>query len=84
MTELETEARKLRDQLADVQEEINSLRSDNLKLYQKIRYLSSYNPRQSGKVSLDPEDPSELKYKNLYEDSVNPFTLFNRKVCITK
>ncbi|ELR24051.1 protein casp, putative [Acanthamoeba castellanii str. Neff] len=76
--ELETEARKLRDQLADVQEEISSLRGDNLKLYQKIRYLSSYNPRQ-GKTAGDPEDPSELKYRNLYEDSVNPFTLFNRK-----
>ena len=80
--ELETEARKLRDQLADVQEEISSLRADNLKLYQKIRYLSSYNPRQ-GKTVGDPEDPSELKYRNLYEDSVNPFTLFNRKVRAT-
>jgi homeobox protein cut-like len=78
VSELESEARKLRDQLADVQEEISSLRADNLKLYQKIRYLSSYNPRQ-GKVAIDPEDPSELKYKNLYEDSVDPFTLFNRK-----
>lgn len=81
--ELETEARKLRDQLADVQEEISSLRADNLKLYQKIRYLSSYNPRQ-GKTAGDPEDPSELKYRNLYEDSVNPFTLFNRKVRATQ
>jgi homeobox protein cut-like len=79
VSELESEARKLRDQQADVQEEINSLRADNLKLYQKIRYLSSYNPRQQGKAAIDPEDPSELKYKNLYEDSVNPFTIFNRK-----
>jgi len=77
VNELESEAHKLRDQLADVQEEIHSLRTDNLKLYQKIRYLSSYNPRPGSTV--DPEDPSELKYKNLYEDSVNPFTIFNRK-----
>jgi len=81
VNELESEAHKLRDQLADVQEEIHSLRTDNLKLYQKIRYLSSYNPRPGSTV--DPEDPSELKYKNLYEDSVNPFTIFNRKVRIS-
>lgn len=83
--QLEIENRKLHSQLGQVQEEIDALRQDNVKLYEKIRYLQSYNTtRQQDKAGTDLErvsgdEPYEAKYRKMYEDSVNPFLLFNRR-----
>lgn len=56
------------------------MRSDNVKLFEKIKYLESY-----GSKELEGDEPTlENKYASLYEETVNPFTAFNRKVCSKK
>ncbi|KAG1799686.1 CASP C terminal-domain-containing protein [Suillus plorans] len=51
--ELEEELRKHYHTISELRTEIKSLQSDNLKLYEKVRYMQSY--REQGSVSqLDP------------------------------
>lgn len=55
--ELEEELRKHYHTISELRTEIKSLQSDNLKLYEKVRYMQSY--REQGSVSqLDPLPPS--------------------------
>lgn len=85
LTEMEQENDRTSKQLEIARTELNSLRQDNVKLYEKIRYLQSYTG--STRV-IDVEkgkghglgDDLEGKYGKLYEDTVvNPFAIFNRK-----
>ncbi len=65
------------------QDEIESLRADNVKLYEKMRYLQSYSQVRRGEskdVETGADGACEMKYKKIYEDNMNPFVLFNRKV----
>ncbi|KAG2354889.1 CASP C terminal-domain-containing protein [Suillus spraguei] len=51
--ELEEELRKHYHTISELRTEVKSLQSDNLKLYEKVRYMQSY--REQGSVSqLDP------------------------------
>eukprot|EP01087_Luapelamoeba_hula_P011731 TRINITY_DN3228_c0_g1_i1.p1 TRINITY_DN3228_c0_g1~~TRINITY_DN3228_c0_g1_i1.p1 ORF type:complete len:654 (+),score=154.40 TRINITY_DN3228_c0_g1_i1:86-2047(+) len=79
--ELESEARRLRSQLNETQSDTANLRADNVKLYEKMRYLQSYNNfrRESKDVERGLDSEIENRYKGMYEESVNPFVLFNRK-----
>ncbi|KAG1729204.1 CASP C terminal-domain-containing protein [Suillus paluster] len=88
--ELEEELRKHYHTISELRTEIKSLQSDNLKLYEKVRYMQSY--REQGSVSqLDPLPPSssssafngsgngrdELgKWGARYEEAMNPFEAF--------
>ncbi|KAG2106527.1 CASP C terminal-domain-containing protein [Suillus cothurnatus] len=55
--ELEEELRKHYHTISELRTEVKSLQSDNLKLYEKVRYMQSY--REQGSVSqLDPLPPS--------------------------
>ncbi|KAI6045966.1 CASP C terminal-domain-containing protein [Pisolithus marmoratus] len=87
--ELEEELRKQFQTISELRTEIKSLQSDNLKLYEKVRYMQSY--REQVSVSqLDPlpgtsADASgsstrlgdELnKWRNRYEEAMNPFEAF--------
>jgi len=64
---------------------LESLRADNIKLYEKIKYLQSYGILNKSRTTVDLEsnkgevDEVDMKYSKLYEDSVNPFVIFNRK-----
>lgn len=73
---------------------MKTLQADNLKLYEKVRYLESYNsnvggPSSSGQagsslrslVGNNRRDEELGKYRNLYEDSMNPFEAFKGRVC---
>lgn len=51
-----------------------------MKLYQKIQFLESYNTKRTPRDLESGE--VETKYKRMYEDTVNPFLEFNRKVCL--
>jgi len=81
--ELEKENREFLQRLESKNGEINALRNDNIKLYEKIKYLQSYGSFSQGRGSdLEAnrrEDELDTKYSKLYEDSVNPFLIFNRK-----
>ena len=48
MDQLEAEAAGLRRELQVMQTELSGARSDNVQLYEKIRYLQSYQAKQAG------------------------------------
>lgn len=81
VADLETKIRNLEKQISDLQTETATVRADNVKLYEKIRYLQSYPAMQQSKLEdiETGEDPIEGKYKKMYEENMNPFALFNRK-----
>jgi CASP C terminal len=67
--------------------EIRSLQSDNLKLYEKVRYMQSY--RENAHSTLDPLPASSTiapsatelnKYSARYEEAMNPFEAFRGRV----
>ncbi|WWD19588.1 hypothetical protein CI109_104049 [Kwoniella shandongensis] len=107
--ELEEELRKQFETISDLRAEIKSLQADNLKLYEKVRYMGSY--RDSGGIAggasagpssgtgyalsggsggngngisgrglngvLSGRRDEEIgKYKDKYDESLNPFEAF--------
>ena len=76
------------DTLTELRNEIKTLQADNLKLYEKVRYVESYNAssgssNQSSLRSLvgqSRRDEELGKYKSLYDDHMNPFEIFKGKV----
>jgi len=81
--ELEEELRKQFQIISELRGEIRSLQSDNLKLYEKVRYMQSY--RENAHSTLDPLPSSSTsapsatelnKYSARYEEAMNPFEAF--------
>ncbi|KAH9954130.1 CASP C terminal-domain-containing protein [Russula dissimulans] len=81
--ELEEELRKQFQIISELRAEIRGLQSDNLKLYEKVRYMQSY--RENAHSTLDPlpmastsaRSATELnKYSARYEEAMNPFEAF--------
>ncbi|KDQ21701.1 hypothetical protein BOTBODRAFT_211241 [Botryobasidium botryosum FD-172 SS1] len=89
--ELEEELRKQFEIMSDLRGEIKSLQVDNLKLYEKIRYMQSYRneaaaagsgPSSSIRANASAP-PASLtrhdemgKYRSMYEERMNPFEAF--------
>ncbi|CAB4037205.1 CASP isoform X2, partial [Paramuricea clavata] len=73
--ELEAQARHQQRQTTLLQNEIDTLRSDNVKLYEKIRFLQSY--PNKGTSSRDDENAVN-KYSSQYEARLDPFAAFNK------
>ncbi|XP_042298631.1 protein CASP isoform X4 [Sceloporus undulatus] len=71
--ELEAENRLMQHTMQALQSELDSLRADNIKLYEKIKFLQSYPGRGGG------SDDTELRYSSQYEERLDPFTSFSRK-----
>jgi len=88
--ELEEELRRQFETISDLRNEIKTLQADNLKLYEKVRYLQSYRdePPRAGAGAGGPggfravvRGDEELgKYHNKYEESMNPFEKFRGQV----
>eukprot|EP01090_Pellita_catalonica_P020016 TRINITY_DN6971_c0_g3_i1.p1 TRINITY_DN6971_c0_g3~~TRINITY_DN6971_c0_g3_i1.p1 ORF type:complete len:323 (-),score=70.04 TRINITY_DN6971_c0_g3_i1:156-1028(-) len=78
--QLEDANLKMQMAVSEMVEEIQKLKSDNVELYAKIQYLQSYKQYNKGDVENRNSNAHELKYKKLYENSVNPFNDFNKKV----
>jgi len=84
--ELEEELRKQYQIITDLRTDIRSLQDDNLKLYEKVRYMQSYRSEASGsgvRGTLDPlpassgNRPDDIsKYRTRYEEAMNPFEVF--------
>lgn len=87
------ELRKQFHAISELRSEIKSLQSDNLKLYEKVRYMQSY--REQPAVSqLDPlpGTPTDVhggssrngddlnKWRKRYEETMNPFEAFRGRV----
>ena len=88
--ELETENRKLVERVERINADMDALKSDNVRLYGKIRFVQTYRGgNASGALSAaeaglaGPEDTDNAavlgKYRKMYEDMSNPYTLFNRR-----
>ncbi|XP_078535504.1 protein CASP isoform X4 [Lissotriton helveticus] len=71
--ELEAESRMTQHTMQALQSELDNLRADNIKLYEKIKFLQSY-PGKGGS-----SDDTELRYSSQYEERLDPFTSFSRK-----
>ncbi|KAG8752038.1 hypothetical protein FRC14_007407 [Serendipita sp. 396] len=88
--ELEEELKKQFDTISELRTDIKSLQNDNLKLYEKIRYMQSY--RDEGSTAAGPSASTGAsytraqnntprndglgKYRSLYEQNMNPFEAF--------
>ncbi|XP_068126364.1 protein CASP isoform X4 [Hyperolius riggenbachi] len=71
--ELEAENRMMHHTMRALQSELDNLRADNIKLYEKIKFLQSY----PGKGSKS--DDTEMRYSSQYEERLDPFSSFSRK-----
>ncbi|OBZ67168.1 Protein CASP [Grifola frondosa] len=81
--ELEEELRKQFNIISELRAEVKSLQADNLKLYEKVRYMQSYREDAAARPStLDPLPSSSgrsddmTKYRARYEEAMNPFQAF--------
>ncbi|KAL9324541.1 hypothetical protein ACSQ67_009398 [Phaseolus vulgaris] len=89
LRETEEEIRQLKEKIGVLTVEVEKSKADNVKLYGKIRYVQDYNiekvvSRGSKKYAEDIESgfssDVESKYKKIYEDDINPFAAFSKKV----
>ncbi|KAJ8280323.1 hypothetical protein GJAV_G00053220 [Gymnothorax javanicus] len=71
--ELEAENRSLQQTLGALQSELDSLRADNIKLYEKIKFLQSYAGRAGG------SDDTVMRYSSQYEERLDPFSSFSKR-----
>ncbi|KAL5016637.1 hypothetical protein ScPMuIL_006226 [Solemya velum] len=71
--ELEAQTLSQQQQLSLVQNEIDKVRSDNVKLYEKIRFLQSYPTK-----GTPSDDTTEKRYSSQYEERLDPFSSFSR------
>ncbi|KAF7321700.1 Golgi membrane protein [Mycena kentingensis (nom. inval.)] len=84
--ELEEELRKQFQIISELRAEIKNLQADNLKLYEKVRYMQSYREDSAGgsrqvTSQLDPLPAQSgsadmSKYRARYEEAMNPFEAF--------
>ncbi|KAK7472734.1 hypothetical protein VKT23_000844 [Stygiomarasmius scandens] len=83
--ELEEELRKQFQIISELRSEIKNLQSDNLKLYEKVRYMQSYREEAGSRPVTSqlnplpaPSDPADdmNKYRTRYEETMNPFEAF--------
>lgn len=87
ITELEEQLKKHQEDITQHKNEINALTQDNVKFYEKIRYLESYPYRNSVNTSSNSNKttivnmPSDVKskYQSMYEEKLNPFQAFHEK-----
>jgi len=87
--ELEEELRKQFSIISELRTEVKSLQSDNIKLYEKVRYMQSYRDEVAAGPSTSTLNPISRnraegagrtddlsKYRARYEDAMNPFEAF--------
>ncbi|KAG6894387.1 hypothetical protein C0992_006305 [Termitomyces sp. T32_za158] len=84
--ELEDELRKQFQIISELRTEIKNLQTDNLKLYEKVRYMQSYREETSSRPvsQLDPlpvpsgsvKTDDMSKYHTRYEQAMDPFEAF--------
>ncbi|XP_013866513.1 cut-like homeobox 1b isoform X7 [Austrofundulus limnaeus] len=71
--ELEAENRSTQQTMQALQNELDSLRADNIKLYEKIKFLQSYAGRAGG------SDDTVMRYSSQYEERLDPFSSFSKR-----
>lgn len=88
---LDQPAQELRKQyqiISELRAEIKSLQADNLKLYEKVRYMQSYRQEAGSRPPVSQLDPLPAPpgqddmstYRTRYEEAMNPFEAFRGRV----
>lgn len=88
-SELEAELSKAHQTVSSLRSEVASLQRDNLNLYEKTRYVSTYNRGASSSSAFSNANPSTIhvasdtssglttdRYRSAYESSISPFAAF--------
>ncbi|KAI0464482.1 hypothetical protein LJB42_002097 [Komagataella kurtzmanii] len=70
--DLEKDVRLQLNKISELQRKVQSLSSDNNQLYERIRFLSSYDSNKN----QSKESQSEEYYKRSYEDKLHPIEQF--------
>lgn len=85
-TELEKQLRQYNNEKNKLKSEIMKLKSDNTNLYEKVRYLSSYDAihnNNNGSLDIGLKNSgnvdAEAQYFNTYEESLHPLASFRKK-----
>ncbi|KAF3913139.1 hypothetical protein AA313_de0202838 [Arthrobotrys entomopaga] len=85
-SQLEDELSRCQETVTSLRQEISSLQKDNLQLYEKTRYISSYNryPNKPNAVGVhnNPTASSGLsldRYRQAYEANLSPFEAFRTR-----
>uniref|UniRef100_A0AAQ6AL64 Protein CASP n=1 Tax=Amphiprion ocellaris TaxID=80972 RepID=A0AAQ6AL64_AMPOC len=65
--------RSMQQTMQALQNELDSLRADNIKLYEKIKFLQSYPGRAGG------SDDTVMRYSSQYEERLDPFASFSKR-----
>ncbi|XP_075246212.1 protein CASP-like [Convolutriloba macropyga] len=73
--ELEVENKGYQQKIGVLRGECDKLRTDNVKLYEKIKYLQSYNQTLRSESKNDVEN----RYSAEYENKLDPFTTFSQR-----
>lgn len=79
--ELEKQIREFNTEKSKLKLEINSLKNDNTKLYERVRYLSSYdiqNGTLHNKDLMKNNIDTEAQYSKSYEEQLHPLAKFKK------
>jgi homeobox protein cut-like len=75
--ELEERLATINKQLDSQKQESNRLQADNVKLFERIKYIEAFaNKKTPAKENVDTELGDLLPYQNIYEERLDPFRLF--------
>nr|CDS28288.1 cut homeobox 1b [Hymenolepis microstoma] len=74
--ELEENLLAMRQQVVAIQTQLEALRQDNVQLYEKIRFVQSYNSSPNAGQNCAQENEVLARYSNAYEARLNPFKQF--------
>jgi homeobox protein cut-like len=81
--ELENDLAKAQSQISSLKQEVANLQRDNMQLYEKTRYVSSYNRTTTAQSSTSSfstnPNPSSVqidRYRAAYEQNISPFQAF--------
>ena len=79
--ELEDAQARHLQQISLLQGETEGLKTDNVKLYEKIRFLQGFGgaPRQIQSSSSSAVVEVESRYRNTYEQKLHPFSTFSNQ-----
>ncbi|CDK25576.1 unnamed protein product [Kuraishia capsulata CBS 1993] len=73
--ELEDETKKQFSKIVELKREITSLKNDNRELYERIRFLQSFENSRNRTTAASSSEPEE-RYRNTYEQGLHPIEQF--------
>ncbi|GLJ49086.1 hypothetical protein SUGI_1035530 [Cryptomeria japonica] len=87
LREAEEDLRQAQENIKVLEAELEKSKADNVKLYEKIRYIQDYTKdwpisrakRRADDIESGFSSDIESKYKKIYEDDINPFAAFSKK-----